>query len=101
MPHSLVAPAGPDDLASILLNQRIQKFLGELGWMVQVLRAGRDEVALDAAAKVACWICGTPMNHHAEKIDHSSGDGGVLHRVNQCPRCGNVELRAIVAAAVH
>ena len=83
------------------LPRRLQKFLGELVWMARVLRAGRDEVALDAEPKVACSMCGTPMNHHAQKIDYSSGEGGVLQQVNQCPRCGNVELRAIVEAAVN
>ena len=46
-------------------------------------------------------MCGTPMNHHAEKIDYSTGEGGVLQQVNQCPHCGNVELRALDEAAVH
>jgi NAD(P)H-dependent FMN reductase len=82
------------------LPRRIGKFLGELVWMARVLRAGRDEVALDAAPKVACAMCGTSMNHHAEKIDYSTGEGGVLQQVNQCPRCGNVELRPTIAAAV-
>ena len=62
--------------------------------------AGRDGVALDAAPKVACSTSGTPMNHHAEKIDYSNGEGGVLQQVNECPRCGNVELRAMVEATV-
>jgi hypothetical protein len=83
------------------LPRRIGKFLGELVWMARVLRAGRGEVAFDAAPKVACSMCGTPMNHHAEKIDYSSGEGGVLQQVNQCPRCGNVELHALDEAAVH
>ena len=48
----------------------------------------------------ACSMCGTPMNHHGEKIDYSTGEGGVLQQVNQCPRCGNVELRAMEEAAV-
>jgi NAD(P)H-dependent FMN reductase len=83
------------------MPRRVGKFLGELVWMARVLRAGRDEVALDAAPKVACSMCGTTMNHHAEKIDYSSGAGGVLQQVNQCPRCGNVELCAIVESVVH
>jgi len=92
-------PAG--QLLDEALPRRLQKFLGELVWMAHVLRAGRDEVALDAGPKVACSMCGTPMNHHAEKIDYSSGEGGVLQQVNQCARCGNIELRAILEAAVH
>jgi hypothetical protein len=68
--------------------------------MARVLRAGRDEVALDAAPKVASSMCGAPMNHHAEKIDYSSAEGGVLQQVNRCPRCGNVELRAMVETTV-
>ncbi len=82
------------------LPRRIRKFLDELVWMARVLRAGRDEVALDAAPRVACSMCATPMNHHADKIDFSTGEGGVLQQVNQCPRCGNVELRPTIAAAV-
>ena len=83
------------------MPRRVGKFLGELVWMARVLRAGRDEVVFDAAPKIACSMCGTPMNHHAEKIDYSSGAGGVLQQVNQCPRFGNVELCAIVESAVH
>src|SRR5947207_3141410 len=30
----------------------------------------------------------------------AGGAGGVLQQVNQCPRCGNVELRAVLEAAV-
>jgi hypothetical protein len=91
-------PAG--QLLDEALPRRLQKFLGELEWMAQVLRTGRDEVALDAAPMVACSVCGTPMNHHAEKIDYSNGEGGVLQQVNQCPRCGNVEVRAMVETTV-
>src|SRR2546422_3820284 len=58
------------------LPRRIGKFLAELVWMARVLRAGRDEVALDAAPRVACSMCGTPMNHHAEKVDYSTGECG-------------------------
>jgi len=82
------------------LPRRLRKFLDELVWMGRVLRAGRDEVALDAAPPVACSMCGAPMNHHAEKLDYSAGERGVLQQVNQCPRCNNVELRAIVEAGV-
>jgi hypothetical protein len=46
-------------------------------------------------------MCGRPMNHHAEKIDYCTGEGDVLLRqVNQCLRCGNVELRPKIEAAV-
>jgi NAD(P)H-dependent FMN reductase len=82
------------------LPRRTGKFLQELVWMARVLRAGRDEVALDARPPVACSMCGAPMNQHAEKMDYSAGDGGVLQQVHQCPRCGNVELRPMLAAAI-
>jgi NAD(P)H-dependent FMN reductase len=82
------------------LPRRLNKFLDELVWMARVLRAGREELALDAMPPVACAMCGAPMNHHAEKMDFSAGDGGTLQQVNQCPRCGNIELRPLMEAAV-
>ncbi len=82
------------------LPRRLKKFLDELGWMGRVLRAGRDEVALNDAPPMSCSVCGIQMNNHAEKIDFSAGEGGALQQVNQCPRCGNVELRSMEHAAV-
>jgi NAD(P)H-dependent FMN reductase len=79
------------ELLDEALPRRIRKFLDELVWMGRVLRAGRNEVALEAAPPVACSLCGAPMNQHAQKIDYSAGDG-VLQGVHQCPKCGNVEL---------
>ncbi len=70
-----------DDSGRLLddsLPRRLKKFLDELVWMARVLRAGRDEVALNDAPTVTCSMCGATMNHHAEKIDYSSGTGGVL-----------------------
>ncbi len=91
-------PSG--QLVDEAMPRRVRKFLGELVWLARVLRAGRDELTLDSAPQIACSMCGTPMNHHAEKIDYSTGEGGVLQQVNQCPRCGNVELRALAEAGV-
>jgi NAD(P)H-dependent FMN reductase len=84
------------------MPRRVRKFLEELVWMARVLRAGRDEVALNGAPSVPCSMCGTPMNHHAEKMDFSRGEGqSVLQQVNQCPRCGNIELRASAEAILN
>ncbi len=82
------------------LPRRLKKFLDELVWLGRVLRAGRDDVSLNDAPTVACSMCAAAMNHHAEKIDYSAGNGGTLQQVNQCPRCGNIELRPMVEAAV-
>jgi NAD(P)H-dependent FMN reductase len=82
------------------IPRRSKKLLDELVWMARVLRTGREELALDAKPAVPCSMCGAPMNHHAEKMDFSAGDGGVLQQVNQCARCGNIELRATMEAAV-
>jgi len=92
-----------DDSGRLLdeaLPRRLKKFLDELVWMGRVLRAGRDAVALDDALGINCSMCGAQMNSHAEKIDFSTGEGGTLQQVNQCPRCGNVEMRAMAEAAV-
>jgi len=53
--------------------------------------------------KVICPRCGTPMNHHADKLVETSsprdvGDvnpdlGGVVEETHGCPKCGNVEFR--------
>jgi hypothetical protein len=42
-------------------------------------------------------MCGTPTNHRGA---YSSGEDGALQQVNQYPRCGYVELRAMVEPAV-
>src|SRR5207237_5820757 len=83
------------------LPRRVGKFLGELVWMARVLRAGRNEVALDTMPRATCSVCGSLLNHHAEKIDFSAGDSGALQQVNQCPVCGNVELRPTMEGAAH
>ena len=64
------------------------------------LRAGRDGVALQAARSVACSLCGASTNQHAQKVDYSAGDGGVLQGVHQCAACGNIEMRAVAEVAV-
>jgi NAD(P)H-dependent FMN reductase len=81
------------ELIDQALPRRIKKFLDELVWMGRVLRAGRNQVALEVAPPVACSMCGGPMNQHAQKIDYAAGDGGALQSVHQCPSCGNIELR--------
>jgi ribosomal protein S27AE len=48
--------------------------------------------------RMRCLKCGAEMNHHADKIDYTSGAAepawhGVLQQVHQCPTCGNIELR--------
>jgi C4-type Zn-finger protein len=47
-----------------------------------------------------CPVCGTRMNHHADKVDYSIEDaaddpvfGGALAEVHTCAHCGRVELR--------
>jgi NAD(P)H-dependent FMN reductase len=82
------------------LPRRLRKFLDELVWMGRVLRAGRDEVSLNDAPAMTCSTCGARMNSHAEKVDFSAGDGGTLQQVSQCPRCGNVEMRAMAEVPV-
>jgi hypothetical protein len=50
-------------------------------------------------AKMVCAVCGSDMNHHADKIDYSIPDasdpalGGVVQEIHTCPRCGNIETR--------
>ena len=83
-------------LVDTALPRRLKKFLDELVWMGRVLRAGREEVALNDAPSLRCGVCNAAMNNHAEKVDFSTGEGGTLQQVNQCPRCGNVELRLMM-----
>jgi ribosomal protein S27AE len=50
-----------------------------------------------------CPKCGTPMNHHADKLVTVSDDqglgrtdpsfGGVIQETHTCPACANVEFR--------
>ncbi|HZN06088.1 MAG TPA: hypothetical protein VFB65_04865 [Pyrinomonadaceae bacterium] len=51
-------------------------------------------------APMICPVCGSHMNHHADKVDYSVEDenydpafGGALQEVHTCPGCGKVELR--------
>ena len=58
---------------------------------------------MTTSTRLRCPKCGAEMNHHANKVDYSTGHGqpdlmdpdfdGVLQEVHQCPDCGNVELR--------
>ena len=72
--------------------------------MARVLRCGREEIStVDARTTTAvrCSVCGTPMNHHAEKVDYSVAVDpvfyGVVQQIHQCSACGNVEMRADAA----
>jgi NAD(P)H-dependent FMN reductase len=88
-----------DDAGRLLddaLPRRLTKFVDELVWMGRVLRAGREEVALNSSPPLVCALCGMAMNQHAEKIDYSAGSGGVLQQVNQCAQCGNVEMQPVL-----
>lgn len=49
------------------------------------------------ASSILCPVCGTPMNHHADKIVYASGDGaggGVLEEFYRCPKCGAGDMRS-------
>lgn len=53
--------------------------------------------------RIKCPRCGTPMNHHADKLvsptdadSVASADpafGGVIQETHTCPACGAIELR--------
>jgi len=49
--------------------------------------------------KLVCPVCGTGMNHHANKIDYGAADddeagpGGVLIEAHTCPGCGRPATR--------
>jgi NAD(P)H-dependent FMN reductase len=49
--------------------RRSDRFIKELIWMARVLRHGREHVNVDeeAAERVTCPNCGSPMTHHADK----------------------------------
>jgi NAD(P)H-dependent FMN reductase len=96
-----------DDSGRLLdqaLPRRIDKMLGELVWMARVMRYGRDHVdASDATSGpvVACSVCGTLMNQHAQKVDFAAAGAmpddpafqGIVQQIHQCPNCGNVQTR--------
>jgi len=52
---------------------------------------------------ISCPMCGTPMNHHADKLDHGASSaephavdpdlGGVVQETHACPDCGYVLFR--------
>jgi ribosomal protein S27AE len=54
-------------------------------------------------SRVICPRCGTPMNHHADKLVETSSSrdaadvdpdlGGIVEETHACPKCGNVEFR--------
>ena len=53
--------------------------------------------------KISCPMCGTPMNHHADKLDQGAAAvephavdpdlGGVVQETHACPNCGYVLFR--------
>jgi predicted RNA-binding Zn-ribbon protein involved in translation (DUF1610 family) len=59
--------------------------------------------------KLKCPDCGVEMNHHAEKIDYTSGldepeaidadFGGIPEEVHSCPQCGKALTRREGAAS--
>ncbi|HZS00912.1 MAG TPA: hypothetical protein VFE37_19490 [Chloroflexota bacterium] len=61
-----------------------------------------------ATRPLRCPVCGSEMNHHADKVDYTAAlenpaaadpaFGGVLEEVFTCPGCGRIELRAVEAA---
>jgi ribosomal protein S27AE len=43
--------------------------------------------------KISCPVCGTAMNHHADKLiyisESATGDTGeLIEELHQCPTCG-------------
>jgi ribosomal protein S27AE len=53
---------------------------------------------------MTCPACGSPMNHHADKLEYTDkldkeseavdrDLGGLVVEVHTCPGCGNVETR--------
>jgi ribosomal protein S27AE len=54
-------------------------------------------------AKLKCPACGTPMNHHSDKLVYSpnaaiapgnAADYGSLVEFHTCPACGSSETKA-------
>lgn len=55
------------------------------------------------ADKISCPMCGTPMNHHADKVDYGAASaephaadpdlGGVVQETHTCPNCGYILFR--------
>jgi ribosomal protein S27AE len=45
-----------------------------------------------ATEKISCPVCGTPMNHHADKLSYASGSDGfteeMVEELHRCPACG-------------
>ncbi len=56
-------------------------------------------------SKMRCPGCGTPMNHHADKIIYGSASSegvgpffGSVEELHQCPACGAAASRPEVVA---
>lgn len=45
-----------------------------------------------ATEKILCPVCGTPMNHHADKLLYSSDSDSLaeetVEQLHRCPACG-------------
>lgn len=45
-----------------------------------------------ATEKMSCPVCGTPMNHHADKLSYASDPADAIQEVveelHRCPACG-------------
>jgi ribosomal protein S27AE len=45
-----------------------------------------------ATEKLYCPVCGTPMNHHADKLlyasDAADPAGEIVQELHRCPACG-------------
>lgn len=45
-----------------------------------------------AIEKIPCPVCGTPMNHHADKLLYASDSDGLteeaVEELHRCPACG-------------
>jgi NAD(P)H-dependent FMN reductase len=75
------------------LVRRSDRFIRELIWMAKTLRYGREQITIDdeAAERMPCPDCGTPMTHHADKVvpAASSTDGDVMiAAARACSGCG-------------
>ena len=51
---------------------------------------------------IACPLCGTPMNHHADKLLYASETeelaGELVEQLHRCPACGAGDSRLATLA---
>lgn len=84
--------------------QRSDRFIRELIWMAKVLRYGREQVTIDeeAAARMMCPQCGTPMTHHADKAVPAARTGDaemMVAAVRACSGCGAQDVTMVTLPA--